>query len=121
MNKTVMLVDDSSTVRQVMKFAFEHAGYEVIEAGNGEEALAQLNGRRVSAVICDIAMPKIDGLTFLKSMREIRDYRFTPVVMLTTESRPRRKQEAKEVGATAWATKPCPPSELVDLVSRLAV
>ncbi len=121
MNKMVLLVDDSSTVRQVMRFAFEHAGFSVTEADNGEAALAILDGRKIGAVVCDIAMPKLDGLTFLKSMRGLRDYRFTPVVMLTTESRANRKQEAKESGATAWATKPCPPSELVSLVQRLTV
>ena len=121
MPKTVMLVDDSATVRQVMRFAFEHAGYAVIEAADGEEALATLDGRRVSAVVCDIAMPKLDGLSFLKAMRGLRDYRFTPVVMLTTESRAHRRQEAKDIGAQAWATKPCPPSELVQLINKLAV
>ncbi|MEK8086322.1 response regulator [Aquabacterium sp. A3] len=121
MNKTVMLVDDSPTVRQVMRFAFEHAHYAVIEASDGQEALGALDGQKVSAIVCDIAMPTMDGLSFVKALREKRDYRFTPVVMLTTESRPQRKQEAKECGATAWATKPCPPSELVDLVNRLTV
>ena len=121
MSKTVMLVDDSSTVRQVMRFAFEHAGYNVVEASNGEEALGTLDGRKVSAIVCDIDMPKLDGLSFLKAMRAKRDYRFTPVVMLTTESRAQRKQQAKDSGATAWATKPCPPSELVSLIERLAV
>jgi two-component system chemotaxis response regulator CheY len=66
-------------------------------------------------------MPQLDGLSFLKAMREKRDYRFTPVVMLTTESRAQRKQQAKDSGATAWATKPCPPSDLVQLVQRLTV
>lgn len=121
MSKTVMLIDDSPTVRQVMRFAFEHAQYTVIEAGDGESALQSLDGRKVSAIVCDIAMPNLDGLAFLKAMREKHDYRFTPVVMLTTESRAQKKQQAKDSGATAWATKPCPPSELVDLVNRLTV
>lgn len=121
MSKTVMLIDDSPTVRQVMRFGFEHAGYLVVEASNGEEALDNLDGRKLSAIVCDIDMPKLDGLSFLKAMREKREYRFTPVVMLTTESRIERKQQAKNSGATAWATKPCPPSDLVDLVNRLTV
>ena len=121
MSKTVMLVDDSPTVRQVMRFAFEHAQFTVVEASNGQEALDNLNGRKISAVVCDIDMPQLDGLSFLKAMREKRDYRFTPVVMLTTESRAQRKQQAKDSGATAWATKPCPPSDLVQLVQRLTV
>lgn len=121
MNKTVMLVDDSGTVRQVMRFALEHAHYSVIEAVDGMDALSMLDGRKISAIVCDLDMPKLNGLAFLKAMREKREYRFTPVVMLTTESRDQPKQLAKESGATAWATKPCPPSELVNLVNRLAV
>lgn len=121
MSKTVMLIDDSPTVRQIMKFALEHAGFDTVEAGDGQQALEILDGRRLSAVVCDIAMPKLDGLSFLKEMRARRDYRFTPVIMLTTEGRAHRKQEAKEIGAQAWATKPCPPSELVDIIKRLAV
>ncbi len=121
MSKIVMLVDDSATVRQVMRFAFEHAQYTVIEATDGAAALEALDGRKLSAIVCDIDMPKLDGLSFLKAMREKHGYRFTPVVMLTTESREQRKQQAKESGATAWATKPCPPSDLVDLVNRLTV
>jgi len=118
--KTVLLVDDSPTVRQVMRLALERAGYGVMEAGDGEHALQQLDGRRVSAIVCDLAMPKLDGMSFLKQMRALQHYRFTPVVMLTTESRAERKQDAKQLGAQAWATKPCPPSQLVDIVNRLA-
>jgi len=118
--KTVLLVDDSPTVRQVMRFALERAGYGVMEAGDGEQALKQLDGRRVSAIVCDLAMPNLDGMSFLKQMRALQNYRFTPVVMLTTESRTERKQDAKQLGAQAWATKPCPPSQLVDIVNRLA-
>jgi two-component system chemotaxis response regulator CheY len=121
MSKTVMLVDDSATVRQIMRVAMERSGYTVIEAADGEAALALLDGRRLSVVVCDVAMPRLDGLSFLKAMRAKQDYRFTPVVMLTTESRPERKQEGRDNGAQAWATKPCPPSQLMDIIKRLAV
>jgi two-component system chemotaxis response regulator CheY len=121
MSKVVMLVDDSPTVRRVMRFALERAGYAVIEAVDGEEALSMLDGKRLSAVVCDVAMPKMDGLAFLKEMRAKQNYKFTPVVMLTTETRVERKQIAKDAGAQAWATKPCQPSELVDIITRLAV
>jgi two-component system chemotaxis response regulator CheY len=121
MSKTVMLVDDSPTVRRVMRFALERAGFTVIEACDGDEALNMLDGKRLSAVVCDVAMPKMDGLSFLKEMRARQNYKFTPVVMLTTETRAERKQVARDAGAQAWATKPCQPSELVDIITRLAV
>jgi len=108
MSKTVMLVDDSPTVRRVMRFALERAGFAVVEAGDGEQALSMLDGKRLSAVVCDVAMPKLDGLSFLKEMR-------------ATETRAERKQVARDAGAQAWATKPCQPSELVDIITRLAV
>ena len=117
--KNVLLVDDSSVVRQVMRFALENDGYGVLEAGDGVAALAMLDGRRISAIVCDLAMPNMDGMTFLKKLRELREYRFTPVVMLTTESRKERKMDAKASGAQAWATKPCQPSQLVDIINRL--
>ena len=118
MNKTVMLIDDSPTVRQVMRFALERAGFGVLEAGDGEEALRQLRGGPIGAIVCDVAMPRMGGMEFLQQLRTRNSYRFTPVVMLTTESRTEQKQRAKDSGAQAWATKPCPPSQLVDIVKR---
>ena len=121
MSKTVMLVDDSPTVRQVMRFAFEHADYAVLEAADGLEALSALDGRKVSAVVCDIAMPKLDGLAFLKAMREKREYRFTPVVMLTTESQAEKKAQAQAAGAKAWVLKPFHPTQLLTVVQKLVL
>ena len=118
MTKTVMLIDDSPTVRQVMRFALERAGFGVVEAGNGKEALRQLDGRSMGAIVCDMAMPEMGGMEFLEQLRTRNNYRFTPVVMLTTESRAEKKADAKQLGAQAWATKPCPPSQLVDIVKR---
>ena len=121
MTKTVMVIDDSSIIRQIMRSSFEHAGYEVIEAADGQRAVQLLDGRRFAAVICDMAMPSLDGLGFVKAMRAMHNYKFTPVVMMTTESREEKKAEAKKLGVHAWANKPCPPSELVQLVKRLSV
>ena len=118
-NKTVMLVDDSLTVRHVMRLALEMAGFSVLEAHDGEDALRQMDGRRLSAVIMDIAMPKLDGMGCLQAMRAKHDYRFTPVVMMTTESKPERKEQAKALGVVAWAHKPCAPSEVVDVLKRI--
>lgn len=119
MNKTILLVDDSSTVRQVMRIALERANFGVLEAGDGEEALKLLAAHKVALVVCDVAMPRMDGLTFVKAMRAQQAFKFIPVIMLTTESRQDRKDQARENGATAWATKPCPPSQLLDTVNRL--
>ena len=119
MSKTVLLVDDSSTVRQIMRIALERAGYAVIEAGDGEEGLKQLAQHKTALVVCDVAMPKMDGMAFVKTMRAQQAFKFIPVIMLTTESRKDRKEQARESGATAWATKPCPPSQLLDIVARL--
>lgn len=84
--KTVMVIEDSASVRQAICGALSEAGYEYLEAADGTQAIAQLDGRKVNLIICDVNMPNMDGITFVKEMRTMESYKFTPVIMLTTES-----------------------------------
>jgi two-component system chemotaxis response regulator CheY len=119
MTKTVLVVDDSASVRNVTAPALAAAGYRVLEAEDGLQALDRVRSNPVHLVVCDLNMPKLDGMGFLRQMRKIPAHRFTPLVFMTTESRTERKDEGRASGATAWITKPCPPSKLVDVVKRL--
>ena len=122
MSKTVMVIDDSGSFRTVVKLALQKAGYTVMEAGDGKEALAKLDGSvKVNLIVCDVNMPQMDGLTFLKHLKTEANYKFTPVIMLTTESQESKKAEGRAAGARAWITKPFQPSQLVDAVSRLCM
>jgi two-component system, chemotaxis family, chemotaxis protein CheY len=122
MSKTVMVIDDSGSFRTVVKLALQKAGYTVVEAGDGKEALAKLDGTlKVNLIVCDVNMPNMDGLTFLKTVKTVAAYKFTPVIMLTTESQEAKKAEGKAAGAKAWITKPFQPSQLVDAVNKLCV
>ncbi len=118
MSHTILLIDDSSIIRSVFRSALERDGFSVLEAGDGAQALVLLDGRAISAVVCDICMPNMDGMTFLKRLRAVERYRFTPLLVLSTESRPEMKQTMKEAGAQAFITKPCPPSRVVDAIKR---
>lgn len=121
MSKTVMVVDDSMSFRTVVKLALQKAGYTVIEAGDGTEAVAQLNGQKINLIVCDVNMPKMDGLSFVRHMKTLAAYKFTPVIMLTTETQEAKKAEGRAAGARAWITKPFQPSQLVDAVNKLCV
>jgi two-component system chemotaxis response regulator CheY len=122
MSKTVMVIDDSGSFRTVVKLALQKAGYTVVEAGDGKEALAKLDGSlKVNLIVCDVNMPNMDGLTFLKTVKTVAAYKFTPVIMLTTESQDAKKAEGRAAGAKAWITKPFQPSQLVDAVNKLCV
>ena len=102
MAKTALIVDDSVSIRQMVAFTLTQAGFDVLEGANGQEALAALDGRRVDLVITDLNMPVMDGLTFIRQLRGRPATRFTPVLMLTTESQLSKKQEGKTAGATGW-------------------
>ena len=119
MTKKVLVVDDSSSVRTVARMALRERGYEVIEAANGCEALEKLNSERCHLVISDVNMPTMDGITLLKEIKRLPNYKFTPVIMLTTEAGEDKKQEGRAAGAKAWITKPFQPQLLVDAVSKL--
>src|SRR5581483_12416192 len=119
MAKRILIVDDSTSVRTVCGIALREAGYEVIEASNGQEGLTRLTGERIHLIISDVNMPVLDGIGFLKEVKRHPSYKFTPVIMLTTESGEDKKQEGRAAGAKAWITKPFQPQLLVDAVSKL--
>ncbi|MDP3814655.1 response regulator [Pseudomonas sp.] len=119
MAKTVMVVDDSSSVRQVVSIALKGAGYEVIEASDGKDALAKLNGQKIHLMISDVNMPNMDGITLVKEVKKLANYKFTPIIMLTTESQEAKKQEGQAAGAKAWVVKPFQPAQMLAAVSKL--
>ena len=120
MAKTILIVDDSSSLRTVVKLALTRAGYEVLEAADGLEGLAQLDqAARVNLIVSDVNMPRMDGIAFLRKLKEHARHRFTPVIMLTTEGQETRKQEGRAAGAKAWMVKPFNPPQLLDAVSKL--
>ena len=121
MSKTILIVDDSASLRKVVSIALTRAGYEVIEAGDGMEALTKLDGRKINLVVSDVNMPRMDGITFVTQMKANARYKFTPVIMLTTESQEAKKAEGRAAGARAWITKPFQPSQLVEAVNKLCV
>lgn len=119
MAKTILLVDDSASVRKVAGIALTSAGYAVLEACNGQEALGKLTGEKIHLIISDVNMPVMDGITFLKEVKQHPSYRFTPVIMLTTEAGEDKKQEGRAAGAKAWIIKPFQPQNMLDAVSKL--
>ena len=121
MAKTIMIVDDSASMRQVVGIAITGAGYEVIEAADGKEALSKLNGEKVHLIVSDINMPNMDGISFVKEVKQLANYKFTPIIMLTTEVDPGKKEAAKAAGAKAWVNKPFQPATLLEAVSKLVL
>ena len=114
-----MIVDDSASLRQVVKIALTSAGYDVIEACDGKDALGMLNGQRYHLIVSDVNMPNMDGIALLKAIKQHASYKFTPVLMLTTESGEAKKQEGQAAGAKAWIVKPFQPQQLLMAVSKL--
>jgi two-component system chemotaxis response regulator CheY len=121
MTKTIMIVDDSASMRQVVGIALKGAGYEVIEACDGKEALSKLTGVKVHLIVSDINMPVMDGIAFLKEVKQLDHYKFTPIIMLTTEMEEDKKRAAKEAGAKAWVTKPFQPPILLSAIAKLVL
>ncbi|MFT3733783.1 MAG: response regulator [Rhodocyclaceae bacterium] len=119
MSKTILIVDDSFSMRQTLGIALKGAGYEVTEASDGREALGKLDGSKFHLIISDVNMPNMDGLTFVKAAKELPAYRFTPIIMLTTESDTAKVQEGKAAGVRAWVVKPFQPPALLDAVAKL--
>lgn len=118
MAKTIMTVDDSASVRQMVGFTLKNEGFDVIEATDGKDALGKLQGR-VDMIITDLNMPNMDGIEFIKNVRANASYKFVPIVMLTTESQASKKQEGKSAGATGWIVKPFKPDQLLAVVNKL--
>jgi two-component system chemotaxis response regulator CheY len=108
-------------MRTVAGIALRRAGYEVLEAGNGQEGLARLDGERIHLILSDVNMPVMDGIEFLKEVKRHPHYRFTPVIMLTTEAGEDKKAAGRAAGAKAWIVKPFQPSVMLDAVSKLVM
>lgn len=119
MAKTALVVDDSVSLRQMVAFTMREAGFTVLEGGNGEEALKQVEGKQVSVVITDLNMPVMDGLTLIRTLRSRPAFKFTPILMLTTESQEAKKQEGKAAGATGWIVKPFNPEQLLKVIAKV--
>lgn len=120
MPKSVLAVDDSPTVRAAVRLALEPAGFEVELAADGEEALGRLGAeKRFDLVITDLHMPKLDGIGLIRAVRSNPAYRFTPILMLTTESQAEKKEEGRRAGATGWIVKPFQPEQLVAVVRKV--
>ncbi|HOE43517.1 MAG TPA: response regulator [Rhodoferax sp.] len=121
MAKTIMIVDDSASMRRVVGIALKGAGYDVLEGCDGKDALGKLKGQKVHMIISDVNMPVMDGIAFLKAVKQMPTYKFTPVIMLTTESAEEKKREGQAAGARAWVVKPFQPEQLVSAVQRLCL
>lgn len=117
--KTILAVDDSSSLRQMVRVVLQGAGYAVVEAKDGADALARLQVQEVHLVLTDINMPGMDGIELTRRVRAIERHKFVPIVLLTTESRPEKKQEGKAAGATAWIVKPFSPDQLLMVVKKV--
>lgn len=119
MGKTILAVDDSTSIRQMVAFTLKGAGYEVIEAADGQEGLDKAKSKTVNLVLTDQNMPKMDGLTLVKTLRSLPQYKTTPILMLTTESSDTMKAQGKSAGATGWLVKPFDPAKLLEVVAKV--
>ncbi len=116
---TILAVDDSASMRQMVSFTLKGAGYEVVEADDGVKALNAAKGKKVDLVVTDVNMPNLDGIALIKELRRLPDYKFTPILMLTTEAGDAKKQEGKAAGATGWIVKPFNPEQLLATIKKV--
>jgi two-component system, chemotaxis family, chemotaxis protein CheY len=119
MSKTILAVDDSASIRQMVSFTLKGAGYNVVEAADGEEGLARAKEGSVNLVLTDQNMPKMDGLSLVRALRALPQYAGTPILMLTTESSDAMKASGKAAGATGWMVKPFDPPKLLEVVKKV--
>ncbi len=119
MAKTIMTVDDSASVRQMVSFTLKEAGYETIEACDGRDALSKSSGVTLHMVVTDLNMPNMDGIELIRQLRASAAHKFVPIIMLTTESQNEKKMEGKSAGATGWIVKPFKPEQLVSVVKKV--
>lgn len=119
MANSILIVDDSETIREAVSYTLENASYAVVKAQDGQDALTQLAKSQFSLIITDLHMPNLDGIGLIKAIRAQPAHQFTPILFLTTESQASRKEEAKAAGATGWIVKPFVPEKLVAVVQKL--
>lgn len=119
MTKTILSVDDSASMRQMVRLTLTGAGYEVVEAADGTDALKKAQSAAIHMVVTDLNMPVMDGLALIRELRKLPAYRGVPIVFLTTESDDEKKKEAKAAGATGWITKPFKQEQLLSVVKKV--
>jgi two-component system, chemotaxis family, chemotaxis protein CheY len=119
MGKTILIVDDSESIREVVNFTLENEGYEVLIGVDGKDALKYLDGRKIDLMITDLHMPEMDGIELIKEVRISNDYQRIPILFLTTESQAAKKLEAKDAGATGWIIKPFVPAKLLEAINKV--
>lgn len=119
MSKTILIADDSESIREVVSLTLKNAGYEVLIGTDGADALNYFDGRTIDLVVTDLNMPNMDGITLIKEVRGKDQYQFTPILLLTTESQASKKQEAKEAGATGWIVKPFVQDKLLAVIKKV--
>jgi two-component system chemotaxis response regulator CheY len=117
--QVILAVDDSASMRQMVRYTLEGAGYQVIQAADGVEALELAKSRSADLVLTDVNMPRMDGLTLVRELRGLQSYKFTPMLVLTTESGQETKQRGKQAGATGWIVKPFNPEQLLATIARV--
>lgn len=119
MSKVIMTADDSTSVRQMVRFTLQQAGYAVVEAADGQDALNKLKRSSVNMLITDLNMPNMDGIELIQQVRALPQFKFMPIIMLTTESQTVKKQMGKAAGATGWIVKPFKPEQLTAVVKKV--
>lgn len=119
MGKLVMIVDDSESLREVTNIALSSAGYEVLEACDGKDALKKLDGKKINLIISDVNMPNMDGITLVKEIKKISAYKFTPIIMMTTVTDGEVKESGRQAGVKAWIVKPFQPTKMLQAVEKL--
>ncbi|MGV6858715.1 MAG: response regulator [bacterium] len=116
---TILAVDDSPSMREMVAFTLERAGFDVVQAGDGVEALELAEKKNINLVLTDINMPNMDGITLIRHLRDLPAYKFTPILTLTTEGGREKKAEGKSAGATGWIVKPFDPDTLVSVINKV--
>lgn len=119
MAKSILAIDDSASIRQMVGFTLKSSGYEVVEAVDGMDGLEKAKGKSFNLILTDQNMPRMDGLTLIKSLRALPQYKTVPILMLTTESSDGMKQQGRAAGATGWLVKPFDPQKLVEVVKKV--
>lgn len=117
--KQVLTVDDSASVRQMVSFTLRNAGYGVVEAVDGCDGTTKAQGQKFDLIITDLNMPKVDGIEMIAAIRKLPGYGFTPILMLTTESQPEKKDAGRKAGATGWIVKPFQAEQLTAAIQKL--
>ncbi len=121
MSKIILTVDDSRTIRDMLSFTLRNAGFEVLEACDGLEGLNILKDKIPALIISDVNMPNMNGLDFVKAVREMPTFKHTPILMLTTEESDEKKRISREAGATGWIVKPFDPDKLIQVVNKVCI